>query len=219
MFNAVPNGTNVTMIHVMLTRPTLLSRQEPLGNMKAAKKNAARRQPKANCDACAKIPAMQIMLTMLFCLKSTIQQMILPCTNGVLAKLMSNKQLMMSLLPEIHPLIIELQEQSHVTILAALLLEPMKTIVPTLIVKIQTSTCHGISTTRGNLLPISEAHDINFSCSVSELQKSSKQCVCVPDDQSSSVKCIDDTTGKEYSEGQESMHKSWSVAALENFEI
>ena len=38
-----------------------------------------------------------------------------------------------------------------------------------------------------------------FSCSVSELPKSSKQCVC--DNTSDKVKCTDDTTGKEYSEG------------------
>ena len=37
----------------------------------------------------------------------------------------------------------------------------------------------------------------NFSCSVSELPKASKQCVC--DENSVSVKCTDD--GNEYSEG------------------
>lgn len=39
-----------------------------------------------------------------------------------------------------------------------------------------------------------------FSCSVSELGKSSKQCVC-DNDNSNKVKCTDDSTGKEYSEG------------------
>ena len=48
MFNAVLNGINVTMIHAMLTRLTLHSLQEPIGNMKAARKNVALSPLKAN---------------------------------------------------------------------------------------------------------------------------------------------------------------------------
>ena len=48
MLNAVLNGTNVIMIHAMLTRPTLPSPLGPIGNMKPVRKNVALSPLKAN---------------------------------------------------------------------------------------------------------------------------------------------------------------------------
>ena len=123
---------------------------------------------------------------------------IIPCINGLLAKPMSSKIPMLSLLQE--TLIIEFLEQKSVQIRAVLLSKPM--IIPVLhsIAKTQISVCRGISTMKGSFsIGYFWSHMTLFSsCSVAELPRSSKQCVC--DDNSNKVKCTDDD-GEEYSEG------------------